>query len=168
MIVYGTVHRVGNGITTAQIVAPDQRNADPAQLAAACLAAIDPMLAERVAPNDLLVAGAAFGAGNDPESAVLALQALGFGAVLADSAAESFVAVAEAYGLPVIIAPDLVAQLASGTSLRLDLAHGTVTDRATNQRFTVPPASPALLAAVRRALLLAGTRRMVEEEGFEG
>src|SRR6187402_1043478 len=113
MILYGTTHRIGDGITTAAIIAPEHRaEPDPAWLAAHCLAGVDPAFAEAAREGDVLLAGKDFGAGPDAEIAVLALQAAGFAATICATAAPDFVAAAEAYGLPVIISPAAVIAIA--------------------------------------------------------
>jgi 3-isopropylmalate/(R)-2-methylmalate dehydratase small subunit len=169
MILYGTTHRVGDDITTDAIIAPEQQaDADPAWLAAHCLANVDAAITELAREGDVLLAGANFGAGPDTEIAVLALQAVGFAAVICASADAGFVAAAEAYGLPVLICPAAVAAIAPGSVLRLDLAGGRITDRATGEIYSVPPCAPTLVNMVRRAQLLTRMRRVVEEEGFDG
>jgi 3-isopropylmalate/(R)-2-methylmalate dehydratase small subunit len=169
MILYGTTHRVGTGITTAAIIAPEhQADSDPAWLAAHCLAGVDPAIAESARAGDVLLAGNDFGAGPDAEIAVLALQALGFAAIICATADASFVAAAEAYGLPVLICPAAVAAIMAGGVARLDLAGGRVTDRATGASYAVPPCAPALVDTVRRAQLLARMRQVVDEEGYDG
>ena len=167
MVLYGTTHRVGDGVTTDLIIAPEQRGDDPASLAAYCLAGVDPAIAEGAREGDILLAGRAFGAGDEPEMAVLALQALGFAAIVCASAVASFVEVAEIYGLPVLVCPDS-AGIAAGSVMRLDLARGLIADRATGAVYQVAPCAPELVEAVRRAQLLTRMRRVVEEEGFDG
>lgn len=168
MVLYGTTHRVGDGVTTAQIIAPDGRSDDPAQLAAHCLVAIDPALAEQIGEGDLLLTGRDFGTGDDAEIAVLALRALGLAAIVCASSAPRFVETAESYGLPVIVSAKAVAAIAPGTVARVDLERGTLTDRTTNAVYPFPACSPALVAATRRATLLQRMRRVVEDEGFDG
>jgi 3-isopropylmalate/(R)-2-methylmalate dehydratase small subunit len=169
MILYGTTHRVGDGITTAAIIAPEHHaDADPAWLAAHCLAGIDPAIAEAAREGDVLLAGASFGAGPEAEIAVLALQAVGFAAIVCASADAGFIAAAEEYGLPVLICPAAVAAITPGGVVRLDLAGGWITDRTNGETYPVPPCAPALLDKVRRAQLLTRMRRVVEEEGFDG
>jgi 3-isopropylmalate/(R)-2-methylmalate dehydratase small subunit len=169
MILYGTTHRVGDGITTAAIIAPEHwADPDPAWLAAHCLASVEPGIAEAVREGDVLLAGNDFGTGPDAEIAVLALQAAGFAAIVCPTAAPDFVAAAEAYGLPVIIGLAAVVAIAPGSVVRLDLAGGRITDRATGTSYPVPPCAPALVEKVRRAQLLNRMRRVVEEEGFDG
>ncbi|MEO7912863.1 MAG: 3-isopropylmalate dehydratase small subunit [Roseiflexaceae bacterium] len=169
MILYGTTHRVGDNIGTAAIIAPEyQTDADPAWLAAHCLAGVDPAIAEQAREGDVLLAGDDFGAGPDAEIAVLALQAIGFAAIICASANAGFVAAAEAYGLPVLISAAAVAAIMPSGVVRLDLAGGRITDRANGDVYSVPPCAPALVDMVRRAQLLTRMRRVVEEEGFDG
>src|SRR5262245_22775654 len=100
MILYATTHRVGDAITTDDIIAPEWRaSGDPAALAAHCLAGVDPAIAERTREGDVLLAGRDFGAGAEPDVAALALQAVGFAAIVCGSADAGFVAAAADFGL---------------------------------------------------------------------
>lgn len=166
MVLYGYLHRVGNSITTDDIIDPIYRTDDPAMLAAYCLASINAAIAERTQHGDVLVAGRDFGTGSETEHAVLALQAVGFAAVICVSASPAFIETATRYGLPVLVAAYAVPYLTPGGLVRLDLASGTISDRDTSAQFTVPPVSPDLLNAVRRAHILSRTRKMAEDEGF--
>jgi 3-isopropylmalate/(R)-2-methylmalate dehydratase small subunit len=169
MILYGTTHHVGDGISTAAIIAPEhQAETDPAWLAAHCLAGVDPAIAESAREGDVLLTGAGFGAGPNVDVAVLALQAAGFAAIICASADAGFVVAAEAYGLPVLICPAAVAAITPGGVVRLDLAGGRITDRTSGETYTVPPCAPTLVEHVRRAQLLSRMRRVVDEEGFDG
>jgi 3-isopropylmalate/(R)-2-methylmalate dehydratase small subunit len=174
MILYGTTHRVGDGITTDDIIAPEHRGAgDPALLSAHCLATIDSTIAEAARAGDILLAGRDFGrdqhsdANEGTEAAVLALQALGIAAIICASADRAFADMAAMYGLPVLICPG-AAGIVSGGVVRIDLASGKITDRANGAVFQAQPCPPDLIEAVRRAELLARMRRVVEEEGFDG
>jgi 3-isopropylmalate/(R)-2-methylmalate dehydratase small subunit len=168
MVLYGTAHCVSDNVSTDEIIAPELRSADdPATLAAHCLEARDPAIAEAAREGDILLAGSDFGHGDAPEPAVLALQAAGLAAVIAASADAAFVATAAVYGLPVLESPAASA-IAAGHVVRLDLAAGTITDRDTGVHFSTTPCAPELVAAVRRAQLLVRMRRVVEEEGFDG
>jgi len=168
MVLYGTTHRVGDGVTTDDIIAPELRGAgDPALLAAHCLSAIAPAIAEAAREGDLLLAGHSFGRGGDADIAVLALQALGFAALICASAEAEFARTAAAYGLPVLVSTAATG-ITPGAIARIDLAGGTITDRSSGAVYQASPCPPELLAAVRRAQLLARMRRVVEEEGFEG
>ena len=167
MVLYGRTYRVGDGIGTDAIIAPHARADDPALLAAHCLETVDAGLAEAVQAGDMLVAGSAFGAGDDPEIAVLALQALGFAAIVCVSAVPGFQELAHIYGLPVLCC-EAAGRIGTGVTLRIDLERGLITDRTNDQHYQVAPAAPELLAAVRRNELLLRMRQVVEEEGFDG
>ena len=169
MILYATTHRVGDAITTDDIIAPEWRaSGDPAALAAHCLAGVAPEVAEWVREGDALLAGRDFGVGADPDAAALALQAAGFAAIVCGSADPGFVAAAADFGLPVLTCPAAVAAIAEGAVVRIDLQRGRIEDRASGALYDAPPSAPELIAAVRRAQLLARMRRVVEEEGFDG
>lgn len=168
MIIYGTAFHVGDDVTTDLIISPQDRADDPAILAAHCLAAIDPAIAEQVHEGDVVLAGWSFGSGPDPDMAALSLRALGFGAVICSSAAASFVEAAAACALPVLTCPEAAARIAQGTVVRIDLESGRIDDRATGEQFSAPPPSPEVRTAVRGAQLLSRMRQVVEEEGFDG
>jgi 3-isopropylmalate/(R)-2-methylmalate dehydratase small subunit len=168
MILYATTHRVADAITTDDIIAPEWReSSDPAALAAHCLAGVDAEIAELAREGDVLLAGRDFGAGAEPDIAALALQAVGFVAIVCSSADDGFVAAAAEFGLPVLICPTAAA-IAEGAVVRIDLARGRIEDRASGALYDAPPCPPELIAAVRRAQLLTRMRRVVEEEGFDG
>ena len=99
---------------------------------------------------------------------MLALQAVGFAAIICVTADDGFVEAATIYGLPVLLCPAAVAAIMPGGVVRIDLARGQLTDRATGAVFQAPPVAPALVDAVRRAQLLTRMRRVVEEEGYDG
>jgi 3-isopropylmalate/(R)-2-methylmalate dehydratase small subunit len=168
MILYATTHRVGDAISTDEIIAPEWRDSgDPAALAAHCLAGVAPAVAERAREGDALLAGRDFGAGAEPDVAALALQAAGFAAIVCSSADPGFVSTAADFGLPVLVCP-AAAAIAEGVVVRIDLERGRIEDRASGAVYDAPPCAPELIAAARRAQLLARMRRVVEEEGFDG
>ena len=169
MVLYATTHRVGDRLTTDDIIAPEwHASDDPAALAAHCLAGVAPAVAERAREGDVLLAGRDFGSGPDPDIAVLALQAAGFAAIVCSSSDLKFVAAAEGLGLPVLVCPAAVASIAEGVVVRIDLERGLIEERASDASYTAPPCTPELIAAARRAQLLARMRRVVDEEGFDG
>lgn len=162
MILTGYIHTVRGDLAPAQIIAPAYADlGDPALLAAHCLDAVAPDLAGRSREGDLLVVAGAIGPGPGAEAAVLALQAAGFSAVVARSFADELRELAALYGLP-LIALDLPAT--DGELARLDLARGQL--EVAGRRSAFPPLDAAALAPVRRAQLLARTRRVVEDEGY--
>jgi 3-isopropylmalate/(R)-2-methylmalate dehydratase small subunit len=168
MVLYGTTYAIGDTIGTDAILAPDHHTDDPADLAAQCLTSVDPQISELARPGDILLAGRDFGHGPHPEPAILALQSVGFSIVICASAAPTFVAFTQIYGLPVLICPAAIPAIAAGSVVRVDLATGQITDRTTGAIFTTTPCSPALIAAVRQTQLLNRMRQVVADEGFDG
>lgn len=169
MVLYATTHQVGDGITTEQIIAPAHHDVDdPAVLAAECLAAIDPNLAEQVRDGDVLITGHDFGVGDYPEQATLALQALGFVALICASVAPTFAETASNYGLPVLVSPEASNALIPGHVTRLDLERGTIKLHQSDTTFEASPCTPEMIATVQRMQLLRRMRDVVEEEGFDG
>lgn len=169
MVLYATTHQVSDGITTEQIIAPEHRDVDdPAVLAAECLATVDAHLAEQVRDGAVLIAGHDFGFGDHPEQAVLALQALGFVALICVSVAPTFAEAATNYGLPILISPEASNALVPGHVARLDLERGTIKPYQSDTIFEVSPCTPEMIATVQRMQLLRRMRNVVEEEGFDG
>lgn len=162
MILTGYIHTITGDLTPAQIIAPVYAElGDPALLAAHCLEAVAPELAERAREGDVLVVAGEICAGPGAEAAVLALQAAGLSAVVAHRFGDELREPAAIYGLP-LIALGLAA--ADGDHIRIDLERGQL--EAAGRRSAFPPLHAAALAPVRRAQLLARMRRVVEDEGY--
>jgi len=167
MIITGYTHRIVAALTSELIIAPEHASSgDPAELAAYCLEAVDAGFADAVRDGVVLVVDGAIGAGGDTEIAVLALQAVGISATLCVAADEGFITQAQGYGLPVLVCPDAAHAVPGGALIRLDLARGTVEERASGIRWQCPPAPPTVLEAVQRTLLHSRMRRVAEDEGF--
>lgn len=163
MILTGYLHLITGDLAPARIIAPASAEAgDPALLAAHCLEAVAPDLAERVREGDVLVVAGLVGAGPGAEAAVLALQALGFSAVVAHGFGDELLELAAIYGLPMIALGDLGAP--DGALVRIDLERGRL--EVAGRRWAFTPLDAAALAPVRRAQLLARMRRVVEDEGY--
>ncbi|NOK59751.1 MAG: hypothetical protein GFH27_549285n275 [Chloroflexi bacterium AL-W] len=169
MVLYGTTHWVGDGITTAQIIAPEHREIDdPAVLAAECLATVDPHLAEHVRDGDVLLTGHDFGCGDHADRAVLSLQAVGFVALVCASVAPTFEQAATLYGLPILTSAEASNALVPGYVARLDLVRGIIKPHNSDTTFATHPCTPEVIATVQRLQLLRYMRQVVEEEGFDG
>jgi homoaconitate hydratase len=134
---------------------------EPGALARAVFSSIDPSIASKLRPGDILLAGARFGIGSSREQAVSALRAAGVRAVIAESVAPVFKRNAWNNGLLVLEAPELVAALRArlpqsadaaiipGGALTLDLAGATATYGGVSAPIARPP-------AVARELIAAG------------
>jgi 3-isopropylmalate/(R)-2-methylmalate dehydratase small subunit len=137
----------GDNIDT-DVLAPGRLMKRPiAELATACLEAVDPTFAASVRPGDVVVAGRAFGIGSSREQAAEALKHLGVSAVLATSFARIFFRNAINLGLPAIIFP-FASEISSGDTLEVDAAAGLVLNRSTDKRYVVTPLPARLMAMI--------------------
>jgi len=85
---------------------------------------IDPTLAQRIQPGDVLVAGTNFGINSSREQAVQVLKAMGVAAIVARSFGRSFFRNAINNGLLVVNCP--VEGIASGDAVEIDMRAGLV------------------------------------------
>lgn len=99
---------------------------------------------------DILVAGRNFGCGSAREQAATAIQGLGIRAVVAASFARTFYRNAINDGLPIVECPALVAAVAEGDSIRIDLAAGKIGHAGKEYPF------PQMPDSVRKILELGG------------
>ncbi len=165
MVITGYARRISASLSPSQVIAPEVvAGGDPAEIAAHCLAVVDPEFAERVRDGDVLVVDGDLSGGPGAEAAVLALQAAGVAALICRGAAADLIALGERYGLPVLSAPAAVPHLAEGALLRLDLEYGRLSSNGVT--WSVTPLEAAALTTVRRVQVLARMRRVVEEEGL--
>lgn len=117
---------------------------DPARLAQACFADLDPAFVQSVQPGDVVVAGLNFGCGSSREHAPIALKAAGVAGVVAAGFARIFYRNAINIGLPVLECPEAAAQIKPGDRVALDVAAGLITNLSTGQAFRAEPAPPFL------------------------
>ena len=101
MVITGHARRVEADLAPDAIVdAATAAQGDPALLAAACLAAVDPAFAERTREGDILVLAGALLDGPGLEAAVIALQAVGLAAAVCDDVDPVAAELGAVYGLP--------------------------------------------------------------------
>jgi 3-isopropylmalate/(R)-2-methylmalate dehydratase small subunit len=156
------VWRLGDNVNTDQII-PGRYNVttDRAQLAQHCLCEHRPDFAAGVAAGDVLVAGRNFGCGSSREHAAVALKATGLAAVVAVSFARIFYRNAINIGLPVLIAPEAVAELADGDEVSIDTAAGTIHNLTHDRLFQAQPLPPF----VQRIVEAGGIIPLVRQQG---
>lgn len=165
MVLTGYARRVAADLVPAQIIdGAIVAGGDPAEIAAACLSAVDPDFAERAREGDLLVLDGALRGGEGAEAGVIALQAVGVAAVICRGVDAEIAELGDVYGLPILAAPAAAAQIAEGDLVRVDLERGRV--EAGGVGWEAQPLDAEAMAAVRRGQLLARMRRVVEDEGF--
>lgn len=167
MILAGNALRVAHDLTPEAIISPiHAASNDPALLAAHCLEAVAPALAEQAREGDILVVAGSLRTGVLAETAILALQALGIAALVCCAVDAPLSRLAGDYGLPILVQPAAAATLTAGSRVRLDLERGQISSDAAETAWSCGPCSPDVVARVRRMQLLARMRRFVEDEGF--
>jgi 3-isopropylmalate/(R)-2-methylmalate dehydratase small subunit len=117
---------------------------DPSILAKSAFADLDPTLAARIAPGDILVGGRNFGRGNPHVQGFLGLKGLGV-AVLAESMARGPLRACVNAGVPVLApAPGLRGFAASGDMLAVDFERGRVVNETQGTRLDLPALPPLM------------------------
>ncbi|MBM3471057.1 MAG: 3-isopropylmalate dehydratase small subunit [Armatimonadetes bacterium] len=152
MILSGTVWKVGDHVDTDAIIpARHLVTTDPEVLARHCFEDLDPALAAKIRPGDILVAGENFGQGSSREHAPIAIKAAGIACVVARSYARIFYRNAFNIGLPLLECPDLHAATETGDRLSVDNETGRIINET---RGTLHAAAP--LPEFMRQLIAAG------------
>jgi 3-isopropylmalate/(R)-2-methylmalate dehydratase small subunit len=117
---------------------------DPAELAKHCFADLDPTLAARIAPGDILVGGRNFGRGNPHVQGFLGLKGLGV-AVLAETMSRGPLRACVNAGVPVLApAPQLRGFAAQGDMLAVDFERGIVSNQTQGTRIALEPLPPLM------------------------
>ncbi|GBD17149.1 2,3-dimethylmalate dehydratase small subunit [bacterium HR26] len=136
MIIRGRVWKFGDNIDTDVIIpARYLVTIDPEELAQHVMEDIDPEFAGKVQPGDIIVAGRNFGCGSSREHAPIAIKAAGVQAVVAQSFARIFFRNAINIGLPVVEAPEAVAEIETGDVIEIDTDAGTVRNTRTGKTY---------------------------------
>jgi methanogen homoaconitase small subunit len=142
------IWKFGADVDTDQIVpgryAPYMR--PDADVGSAAFIEARPDFNRLAAPGDIIVAGRNFGCGSSREYAPLALCRREIGAIVAVSFARIFFRNGVNLGLPLFVAPEIVAAVADGDAADLDLVQCTL--RAGGRSFDLPPLPPFARAIV--------------------
>src|SRR5262249_56746325 len=125
--------------------------APPATAARSLFAMLDPTLAARLAPGDVLVAGQQLGGGPGGTAAARALHAAGIVAVIAASYADGFADALLDAGVPALEV-DAPAVFHTGQRLRINLEGGTIANLSSGDRQPVRNLTEPLLARLRDLL----------------
>lgn len=151
MIFRGTAWKLGDHIDTDLIIpARYLVTIDPAVLAPKCFEDLDPTLAGRIQPGDILLAGENFGQGSSREHAPIALKGLGVACIVAKSYARIFYRNAFNIGLPLFECADLHAASESGDRLSVDDDTGHIVNETrgtTHRALPLPEFMQRLVAA---------------------
>ncbi len=140
MIFRGAAWKVGDHIDTDVIIpARYLVTADPKVLAVHCFEDLDPTLAAKIKPGDVVVAGENFGQGSSREHAPIALKGIGLSCIIARSYARIFYRNAFNIGLPLLECPDLHAVTESGDRLTVDNETGRILNETRGTSHTAAP-----------------------------
>ena len=140
-VLTGRAWSFADGLRAIDVLPIGVSSEPPAEATRSLFAAIDPTLAVRLAPGDVLVAGQRLGAGPGAVAAARALRAAGFADALLDA------------GIPALEV-DAPAVFHTGQRLRINLEGGTIANLSSGDRQPVRNLTEALLARLRD--LLAG------------
>ncbi len=161
MIIEGRAHRVGDDVNTDYIIPArhKSRTEDIASLVPVLFEDLDPTLASRIRPGDLVAAGHNFGMGSSRETAPRLLRAAGISAVLAASFARIFFRNAVNVGLPVVECD--TSQIADGDVVLVDLEAGSARIPARGVEVKAHPLPPLMLEILRSG----GIKGYLEAQG---
>ncbi|HNT77738.1 MAG TPA: 3-isopropylmalate dehydratase small subunit [Anaerolineae bacterium] len=154
----GRVWKYGDDVNT-DVIFPGKYTysiTDPQEMARHALEDLDPTFVANAQPGDIIVAGKNWGCGSSREQAVVCLKEIGVGAIVARSFARIYFRNAINYALPIVTC-DAVDSIASGETMTIDFAAGTViTPRAT---YTFPPFPPEVMAILEAGGLIPYTQK---------
>ncbi|MPZ95038.1 MAG: 3-isopropylmalate dehydratase [Propionibacteriales bacterium] len=155
----GRAQRFGDNVNTDYIIAAQHKAAslDVREMATHTFADIDPDFVSRVEPGDIVVAGRNFGCGSSRETAVHVLQALGVGAVLAQSFARIYFRNAINSGLPVFECD--TSGIVQGDQLEIDQGRGIATNTSQGERLPITPLPPVMQAVLDAGGIVAYLRQ---------
>lgn len=155
----GKAFTYGDNIDTDVIIpARYLTTSEEGELAAHCMADIDPQFLERVAPGDVMVAGANFGCGSSREHAPMAIRGAGIACVIAASFARIFYRNAINIGLPILECPEAATAIQAGDTVEVDFATGEIRDQTLGRRWQAQPFPPFIQSIIEAGGLIAAVR----------
>jgi 3-isopropylmalate dehydratase small subunit len=156
----GTAWKLGDHVDTDVIIpARYLVTTDPKELAPHCFEDLDPTLAARIQPGDILVAGENFGQGSSREHAPIAIKALGVACVVARSYARIFYRNAFNIGLPLFECQDVGAVTESGDRLAVDQGTGRIINETRGTSHAAAPLPEFMRDLVAAGGIIEYTRR---------
>lgn len=141
-IIKGRTWKFGDNISTDHIL-PSRfmTQVEPHELAANCMAGVDPEFTKKVKPGDIIVAGENIGYGSSREQAPQAIKHAQIGAVVAKSFARIFYRNCFNVGLPAIIEPSFAEDVNQFDEVEINFTQGFITNLTTGKvyNFIKPP-----------------------------
>ena len=146
---------LGDHVNTDVIIAAKYLVSDDRkELALHCFESIDPEIARRFLPGDLIVAGENFGCGSSREHAVLALLGLGAACVIANSYGQIFYRNAFNQGLLLIEANWSGAAVRQGDRLQVDVGGARVRNLTQQQDLLISTVPEIMMAIINAGGLI--------------
>jgi 3-isopropylmalate/(R)-2-methylmalate dehydratase small subunit len=162
MIFRGTAWKLGDHIDTDLIVpARYLVTIDPAVLAPKCFEDLDPALAGKIRPGDILVAGENFGQGSSREHAPIAIKGLGVACIVAKSYARIFYRNAFNIGLPLLECADLHGVTETGDTVAVDNETGRIANETRGTAHVAAPLPDFMQRLVAAGGIIEYTRQKV-------
>ena len=147
----GQAWAFADALTAADILPLRYAAQAPAEAARSLFGDLDPGLAARLAPGDVLVAGHGVGGGPGAEAAAPAIKAAGLAAVVVGSFATGFAEALLRAGVPALEV-DAPAMFHTGQCLRLNLEGGTISNLSSGDRQPVRNLTEPFLERLRAFL----------------
>jgi 3-isopropylmalate/(R)-2-methylmalate dehydratase small subunit len=159
----GKAHVFGDDVNTDEIIPARYLNSiDPAMLASHCMEDVDPDFVKKMKPGDIIVAGENFGCGSSREHAPISIKAAGVACVVARSFARIFFRNSINIGLPIVVCPEAVADIAAGHQVEVDLVTGRLRNQTTGREFSFSPFTPELQAIIAAGGLMSFVKSQVQ------
>lgn len=147
-VLAGRAWAFADGLRAADILPPRARSADAGAAAGGLFADLDPGLAARLAPGDVLVAGHGLGQGEGGRAAAWALAAAGFTAAVAGSYADGFDDALLEAGVAALVV-DAPFVFHTGDRVRINVEAGTVANQSSGDRQPIRGLDDAALGRLR-------------------
>ena len=148
----GRAWAFGLELSAAQILASAHARLAPADARHHLFSAIDPSLAVRLAPDDVIVAEEMIGTMDEAQAALAALAAAGVKALVARHFSSAFAIAGREQGL-VLLVLDAPSFIHTDDRVRLDLDAGKVVNLSSGDRAPIRNLDDAERAALRLALV---------------
>lgn len=160
----GRAWLVGDDIDTDLIIAARYLNTfDEKELAVHCLEDVIPNLVRDIEKNDILVAGKNFGCGSSREHAPVAIKAMGFSCVIAESFARIFYRNAINIGLPILTIADISQKIQQMNDLEVIPETGLVVNCSTGKEYSSESYPEEILQIIKAGGLIAYVREKVQK-----
>lgn len=161
-LISGKVWVVGDQVDTDQLIAGKYLTIiDPNELRKHVMEDLVPEFSKAARPGDILVAGENFGCGSSREHAPAALQAVGLGAVVANSFARIFYRNSINLGLPAIEVSSVRELFSDGDQAEIHLSEGYIRNLSRSKELRFPPLPSHILEILDSGGLVEKVRREI-------